>query len=330
MTQAKRYGLEVRDDLEVELRFRRIEEQLERLLPSDGGDGGGTKRLNTPPQVTGLRVVGSTPGAITLAWNAVPISDLRRYELDIATDIAFATDKQQFPVAGTQHQFSTASAEGGGGGTVIFARVRARNRAGVVGPWSATLNTATGQAQTGDIGEQAVGEEQIDDVVLEGLTITVTDEIHTFRPVTRLSFNREFFYLSGDTSLGDDPIVNLNLGWQVRTSGLLGLPASGNDLTFTHGFSGVPDLVQVYLVNVTADVGHSPGDRIPVYTDLTGSLSNGQPSYGVSCNATQVIFTRNDDGGSGPIWITGRGATPGARTITTSRWRILFHVFKIV
>ena len=331
-TQAKRYGLEIRDDLETELRFRRIEQRLEELIASSDLDteGGQTVRSNTVPQVTGFRVVGSTPGAVTLGWNAIPISDLRRYELEIADNIGFTDNKQTFFVAGTQFQFSTQSASGGGGGAIIYARVRARNRAGNVGPYSITLNTSTGQAQQADIGEQAVGEEQIEDVVIEGLTITVSDNVHTFTPVTRLNFNPDHFYLAGDNSLGDDPIVNLNVGWQFRSSGLLSLPSAGNDVTWAHGHNGTPEIVKVFLVNVTTDLGHAVGDRIPVTTDLFGSISDGQPSYGTSVNATNVIFTRNNDGGSSPIYITGRGATPGARAITINRWRLLFHTVKIV
>jgi hypothetical protein len=333
MAQAKRYGLEVRDDLEVELRFRRIEEQLERLLPSDGTDGGGTKRLNTPPQVTGLRVVGSVPGAVTLAWNAVPISDLRRYELDIAEDIAFTVNKQSFPVAGTQHQFSTVSSEGGGGGTVIYARVRARNRAGVVGPWSATLNTSTGQAQTEDIGEGQVETENISNTTLEGITLVTSDGTHTFNPTTRLHFNPNHFYLAGDNSLGDDPIVNLNLGFRKTSSGLMDVPdASGGVSSFSHGQNGMPDIVHGFLVNVTAESNYVAGDRVPITSDAFGAIALGQPAYTLWYNATTAgvaVVDETGGGGGRGIYIQDRNGV-GTVKLTRANWRILIDTYKIV
>lgn len=162
-TSAKRYGLEVTNDLELELRLRRIEGEIDkRPVSSDFADSDAVQRVDTIPQVTGLRVKGKTAGAVTVAWNQVRISDLRRYELTIAEDLAFSINVQTFNVAGTEFQFSTVAEEGGGGDTTIFAKVRARNRAGTPGPFSAVLNTETGQAQSADIADGAVTAEKVD------------------------------------------------------------------------------------------------------------------------------------------------------------------------
>lgn len=158
-TSAKRFGLEVQGDLELELRLRRIEQRIDELSgSSDFGTSNQTQRVTTIPLVTGLRITGSTPGATTVAWNQVRISNLRRYELEIAEDLAFSVNKQSFNVAGTEFQFSTLSSTGGAGGTTIFARVRARATNGDVGAFSVVLNTATGQAQTADIADASVTE----------------------------------------------------------------------------------------------------------------------------------------------------------------------------
>jgi hypothetical protein len=162
-TSAKRLGMQV-DDLELEHRLRRIEGELEKkAIAIDFGDGtSSTKRVATIPQVIGLRVTGKTPGAITLAWNQVSISDLRRYEVDIAEDLSFTTNKQTFNVASTSLQYNTVEEEGGGGNTSVFARVRARTRSGNVGNYSVVLNAITGQAQTDDIADDAVTDDKID------------------------------------------------------------------------------------------------------------------------------------------------------------------------
>lgn len=163
-TSSKRFGLDVKNDLELELRLRRIEGKLEQTAQSsDVGEGSeNTQRVTNIPQVTGLRVTGKTPSAITLAWNQVRISDLRRYELWVAEDLAFATNLQKFNVASTEFQYSTISEEGGGGLTTVYAKVRARTRAGNVGVFSVVLNAQTGQAQTEDIAAESITSEKVD------------------------------------------------------------------------------------------------------------------------------------------------------------------------
>jgi hypothetical protein len=163
-TSPKRYGLDVKNNLELELRLRRIEGEIERrALANDFGDtSDATQRVTNIPPVSGLRVVGKTPSAVSLAWNQVRISDLRRYELWIAEDLAFSSNLQKFNVASTEFQYSTVAEEGGGGLTTVYAKVRARNRSGNVGPFSVVLNAETGQAQTDDIADDAITPEKID------------------------------------------------------------------------------------------------------------------------------------------------------------------------
>lgn len=161
--QASRLGLDV-DDIEMESRFRRIEIALANTptladLSEEGS--GDLQRVDTIPQVVGLRVTGSTPGSVTVAWNQVRISNLRRYEIDIAEDLAFATNAQTQNEAGTSFTFNTTSPTGDGGDTVIFMRVLARSSTGNTGPYSVTLNTTTGQAQVNDIADGAVDNDAI-------------------------------------------------------------------------------------------------------------------------------------------------------------------------
>lgn len=158
MTQsAKRYGVEVAGDLELENRLRRIEVAL---AASGGGNQDATslsRGAGSVPQVTGLRLGGTIPGGFTINWNAVTISDLRRYEVQFATDLAFAAGTQAFSAVTTTWAFTTASTD------VYFARVRAVNNNGTAGSWSITLNTTTGQAATGDIEDGAVTGPKLDD-----------------------------------------------------------------------------------------------------------------------------------------------------------------------
>jgi len=194
-TSVKRYGLEA-EDLETELRFRRIEGELAKLTGT-GDYGAGAdlaKRVNTVPKITGLRVVGSTPGAVTVAWARSPVSDLKRYELDIAEDFAFTDNKQTFNVANTEWTFNTVSAEGGGGDTVVYARVRARTNSGNVGVYSVVLDTTTGQAQTEDIEDGAVTSPKVDESVTVQLSLRGSKSgfqlsLNETNPLTEIDFS---------------------------------------------------------------------------------------------------------------------------------------------
>ena len=194
-TSVKRYGLES-EDLETELRFRRMEGDLAKLTgTSDFGSGtSNVKRVNTVPKITGLRVVGSTPGAVTVAWTRSPVSNLKRYELDIAEDFAFTENKQTFNVASTEWTFNTVSTTGGGGDTVVYARVRARTNSGNVGVYSAVLDTTTGQAQTADIADDAVTDSKVDESVVVQLSLRGSKSgfqlsINATNPATHIDFS---------------------------------------------------------------------------------------------------------------------------------------------
>jgi len=158
---AKRLGLEVEGDLELELRLRRIEESLDGKIDANQDAAVTGRGKGGVPQVTGLRVTGQTPGSVTIAWNPVAIPDLRRYELNFATNLGYSTNLKSAIEATTQYTFNTASATGGGGGATWYARVRAVNSSGVKGTWSVTLNLTTGQAQSEDIGDGQVTDDNI-------------------------------------------------------------------------------------------------------------------------------------------------------------------------
>ena len=170
-TSAKRLGLET-EDLELELRLRRIEVELEKKVNSNAdSDVQGRSRL-TPPQVTGFRVAGQTPGTVTMNWNASQISDLRRYQIQFAEDGGFSTNLQTFNTRDTAYTFSTASESGGASGTVFFTRVRVQNSIGQFSVWSVVINTATGEVVAGDLADDSVDADAIDEnSIAEALTL---------------------------------------------------------------------------------------------------------------------------------------------------------------
>jgi hypothetical protein len=153
---AKRFGLEVEGDLELESRLRRIEVAMTKAGLGNQDALVVSRGSGAVPQVTGLSLGGTIPGGFTVNWNASTISDLRRYDIQFATDLAFTTGLQKFTAVTTTWAFTTAATE------VYFARVRAVNNSASVGLWSITLNTTTGQAATEDIEDGAVTIEKVD------------------------------------------------------------------------------------------------------------------------------------------------------------------------
>ena len=234
----KRYGLDVKDDLELELRLRRIEAALEGKINSNEDSDSTSGSRSSVPQVTGLRVTGQTPGSVSIAWNPVAIPNLRRYQVEFSTSFSFAT-KQSFNENSTSYTFSTASETGGGGGTTFFARVRAVNTFGQTGPYSIVLNLTTGQAQTEDL---APG--------------SVTAEIIS----TNDSYDNDDSGLDA-TNLQDAIDELVEAGFSDRyDSGQTALPSQDSFTDFTHGLGVAPRLVVMYLECTTADLDYSIGD----------------------------------------------------------------------
>lgn len=245
-TSAPRLGLEAEDNLEMEVRLRRIETEL--ATKANVGDfadeaAASTARADIIPQVSGLRVSGSTPGAITVAWNAVPISNLKRYELDVAEDLAFATNAETKNVQGTEYTYTTNSDTGGGGDTTIYIRIRARASNSNVGAYSATLNTTTGQAQTEDIADDAVDNSKVDNSVIVQLALreyitprgfhmsnatkdTVNDSLTVTRGVARGEAD------DGTINLAADVIKDITATWAAGNN-VGGFPTTA--LTLTDG-----------------------------------------------------------------------------------------------
>ena len=158
---AKRLGLETEGNLELELRLRRIELEIDkRPLGNQDATTLSRGKSSTVPQVTGLSLGGTIPGGFTVKWSAVTISDLRRYEVEFATDLGFTTGVQKFTAATTTLAFTTADTSVA---TTFFTRVRAVNSAGTRGPFSITLNTTTGQAESQDIADDAITSDKIDE-----------------------------------------------------------------------------------------------------------------------------------------------------------------------
>ena len=92
---AKRLGLDVKGDLELEIRLRRIEALLEQKQDANVDATSVSRARIAVPQVTGLSLAGKTPSAVSVKWNAVPIPDLRRYQLQIAEDLAEMEQRPQ-------------------------------------------------------------------------------------------------------------------------------------------------------------------------------------------------------------------------------------------
>ena len=163
---AKRYGLEVEGDLELESRLRRMEVAIASLSPSTGDPTTTSRGGGAVPQVSGLALKGTSPGTFTIGWNDVTISDLRRYEIQFATDAALSENLSAFTAATPIYAFTTGDTSVS---RTYYSRVRAVNSAGLSGQWSGVLNTSTGQVTTPDILDEAVTDPKLEtDAVASG------------------------------------------------------------------------------------------------------------------------------------------------------------------
>ncbi len=140
------------EQAEFERRMRELQTQIEDKAPANSQIDPATALLigQGVPQVSGLTLV-SKVGAVVIAWSAVPITDLKRYEVQIATDGAFTTDVVTRFTRETKWTWDEGTA-----GRIYFFRIRARNIAESVGVYSNVLNGESGEVQTIDVAAAAI------------------------------------------------------------------------------------------------------------------------------------------------------------------------------
>jgi hypothetical protein len=144
---AKRRGID--QDPERELRFRRIEQELDaRALANNQTAASAQRRGKTSvPQVSGLSLDNSIVGGIGVKWSAVDIPDVQKYQLQYSADNNFLS-ATTVTIYNTHYNLPDASAE-----TTYYVRVRAFNSTGASGNWSSTLNAQTGQASVSNLAD---------------------------------------------------------------------------------------------------------------------------------------------------------------------------------
>jgi hypothetical protein len=316
-TSAKRYGLDVKNDLDLELRLRRIEALLEQKqsVNPDATDSR-RNRGDAVPQVTGLALRGVTPGGATIGWNPVPINDLRRYEVSLAEDPAFTVNAQTFNEANTTYIISTLTTTGPAGGTDLFARVRAVNTINQKGPWSVVLNTTTGQVVTGDIATGAVTSE----------TISETDAIEA----SQVSYDNTTSGLAAiqvQAALDEiDATVDAIQTFTRYQSGYGALPSQNNHTEYTHGLGAEPDLIVIKLKCVTADGDFAVDDVVYIgsgYTiaDQDGGVGNDNGGLKPSLITSTVIRVTYTIGNQSGLPIHDKDGSALLR-ITDASWNI--------
>jgi len=155
----ERQGVEFKE-VQFEKRIRSIEKAIGDGT-TDGGsgltprDGDIDVDVDGIPAVSGLSLNPGDGRGIAIRWNDanVPQKDLDFYEVQFASDVGFTTDVHNYKTKDLQFTFSEGAVN-----TVYFARVRVSLNSGDVGAYSIILNTATGQAVTDDITDDAVTE----------------------------------------------------------------------------------------------------------------------------------------------------------------------------
>jgi len=131
---------------DMDRRLRELSERIDQRALANPDVGVNVRAGGTPPTPSGLTLVSNpAPGTFTVKWSPVLISDLRRYEIEVADNNAF-TGSTTF----SSRQASFTYDEGQPLVT-YFVRVRVINNSSNPSGWSSSLNTTTGQANSGDL-----------------------------------------------------------------------------------------------------------------------------------------------------------------------------------
>ena len=144
---AKRRGYDA--DPERELRFRRIEQELDARALSNNQTAASAMRRgkSSTPQVSGLSLDNQIVGGIGIKWAAVDIPDVQKYQLQYANNLNFLSPTTVVSY-NTHFTLPDASPE-----TTYYVRCRAYNSDGSPGNWSSTLNAETGQASVSNLAD---------------------------------------------------------------------------------------------------------------------------------------------------------------------------------
>lgn len=315
----KRYGIEIEGDLDLELRLRRIEALLAQCRKiSDIGDAeDDTILTDVVPQVTGLRVTGKTVGTISFAWNQVSISDLRRYELWVAEDLAFSENIQKFNLLTNTYSFNTIALVSGGGGTTIYAKVRARTRSNKVGAFSTVLSTTVGQIQTDDIVDGAVDVQKI--VTDPGVGVVIWTAIND-GPGSGLDADTVDGYHATDMS-GSISTFSLNDYYSGYYEEHESTDISSNSWSTAHTIGAMPRMAQFWLECINGEYEFSTGDRIFLGASINYSGSHGLMPWINDTNLGYAwVLTRN----VGLI----RKSTATYVQITKTKWKFVAQLWK--
>jgi hypothetical protein len=115
----------------------------------------GTSRAGQrPPKIKGL-TLSTSPGAIEASWDAPPILDLKRFDVQISTSPAFV-NPTTLTVRGLRVLF-----EDGVAGAVYYFRVRAVNSGETEGVFSNTASASPGDIDTAELADGSVTEPKI-------------------------------------------------------------------------------------------------------------------------------------------------------------------------
>lgn len=141
-TSVRRYGIET-EDPEREERFRRLEEEVAKrsLAQLSVGENAQMRARSPTPQVQGIRVDRNIIGGLGVQWSPLEIGDIRRYEIEAATDQGFRNVVESENLTANSYVFRSLDPE-----TTYYIRVRGVNSRGEPGPYSSVLNSQSGQA----------------------------------------------------------------------------------------------------------------------------------------------------------------------------------------
>lgn len=174
--------------------------------------------------------------SITYTWNAVGDTDLRHYEIDIATNTGFSPILASF-----QAGIATSLTVGGlAPGTTYYARIRTKDQGNLTSAWSSTLTKTTGSYALTDNNAPASSPTPV-------LTGGVNHMIASWAPVANADMVTYEVHMS--TTDGFTPNSGTKIGETAGTSYTITKTAAGAALV--HGTT--------YRVKLIARDGDGPG-----------------------------------------------------------------------
>jgi len=98
-------------------------------------------------------------------------------------------------------------------------------------------------------------------------------------------------------------------------------------LTIAHGLGRKPISLQAFIINLTAELGYSVGDEVPVNPAAAGGAAAALKGVSLRADTTNILVRFSDGGGSANTFFITNATTGSTTAITNANWAFIVRAW---